>query len=152
MNETQLRWLRNAVVLALLAFAYWLSSYYVAALTGGLGGMWMSELQSALSIPNQAIPLLLSLFDGLGLALVSVPIAGILVKLVPQRPAAFALLVAIPAAFSILHDVNILMGMGMQLSHSTLALAGFDTFKTLVIPPLLTWPLRRWLPVRVLAP
>lgn len=140
---------RDVLVLLLLAFIYWLLARYAMVMATG----WTHDLRPTLSLPGKAVPFVRSGLDGLLLALVSIPIAGFAVNLSPQRAVGYALLVAIPAAcdpaWAVWHFWQtwhwaMQASSGFNGFRATLGFGLFDTIKTLILPPLLTWPVRHW--------
>ncbi len=150
MNNGERSTLHNTLILLLLAGAYWLGAYFVAAFSGGIGARWAHQLQQLADWPAHAAPIMLSLMGALGLLIIATPLAGILSALYSRHAAACALLVAIPATASLSYDVYVLWQIGLQIPVSALGLIGFDAIKTLLIPLLLTLAAQRWLPQRPL--
>lgn len=142
------RRLRDLATVILLAVAYWLASYFVAAICSRAGVHWAQALQHLVHASRAAIPVLLSTFGAIGLVIAALPVAGILATVLRPRVVIAGLLVATPAAASMLWDAWTLWQMGLQLPTLAVVLLGADVVKTLAIPPLLALLARRWLPER----
>lgn len=146
--NTETRGWTAALSVLLLAAAYWLAAYFVVDFCGHAGLRWAQAVRDAARWPAASVSLLLSALGAVGLAIAALPITGILVVVERPRAPWLALLVALPATGSLLGDGYTLWRMGLPLPPAALALMGVDALKTLLIPLVLAWVLRRWLPAR----
>lgn len=140
----------NLLLVVVLAAVYWVGSWLVAAFSSGYGAQWGSSLQHALDWPSFSASILASVFGAIGLAIIALPVAGILVRLFSRMTVVCALLIALPATASILFDLYVALRVGAHFPPAVFALIGFDIGKTLLIPVVLTALARCWMPAHLL--
>ncbi|HEU0195852.1 MAG TPA: hypothetical protein VFQ88_01380 [Nevskiaceae bacterium] len=121
-----------------LAAAYYFAAWFCAGLASGRGHAWIATHAAQWSLERDKWPYLLSALDGLGLVIVSLPLAYVLWRVYGRRAAVCGLAVAAPATLTLLANLWLVSRMGFSLPTAAQHLAMIDAAKTLLIPALLT--------------